>query len=372
MKSRIFVCAALAWASLAHAQSSVLVWGRVGGGVQVTSNVQKATGGTGTRWSEGSDWGVNILAIKGTEDLGNGNSAMFLLESAFTPTGSLVGGLMFQRAAWVALKNARLGTIRFGQGPMVNNYVWEFDPLLEENFGAQSFVAYRNGSRLSNGIRYLSPDFHGLSFEAQLNLGNSTVNFNSGDPGNAGKAGRADGFALAYTNGDFQVRLLWDEIRNAQGRQDNLFRYSREAFVGIRDRFGPWRVQAAYTHYSAPDTPAGLSDSADLWWAGVTYDVDAALHLHSAVYTMRVGPGRWTEDHDGAARTTMIGVGCMVDLSKRTFLYSMAAHVFNSAHANFGVNPQNPGLGPGKAGWGTNPPPGQGQSGLYAGIETLF
>ncbi|VWC65547.1 porin [Burkholderia lata] len=372
MKRGILLGVALSWAAFAHAQSSVLVWGRLGGDVQYTSNVQTANGGAGARWAEGSDWGVNILGFKGAEDLGHGNHAMFLLESAFTPTGSLVAGLIFQRAAWVALKNDRLGTIRFGQGPMVNNYVWEFDPLLEENFGAQSFVAYRNGSRLSNGIRYLSPELHGFSFEAELNLGNSSVNFNSGDPNNAGKAGRADGFAAAYTNGDFQVRVLWDEIRNAQGKEDNLFRYSREAFVGIRNRYGPFQVQAAYTHYSAPDTPAGLSDSADLWWAGLSYDVNPALHVHGAVYTMRVGPGRWTDDHDGAARTTMLGVGCMYNLSKRTFLYSMAAHVFNSAQGNFGVNPQNPGRGPGGAGWGTNPPPGQGQSGLYAGVETLF
>ncbi|CAB3771917.1 hypothetical protein GQ57_36405 [Burkholderia sp. MSh2] len=371
MKSRIAFAVACFVTTLAHAQSNVLLWGRLGGDVQYTSGVQTPHG-LASRWSEGSDWGVNIIGLKGTEDLGNGNHALFWLESAFTPTGSLVAGLIFQRAAWVGLKNDTYGTIRFGQGPMLNNYVWEYDPLLEENFGAQSFVAYRNGSRLSNGIRYLSPDLNGFSFDAELNLGNSPTSFNAGDPANAGKAGRADGVSGAYTRGDFQVRVVWDEIRNAQGIENNLFSYSRELFVGVRDRFGPFRVQAAYTHYSAPDTPAGLSDRADLWWAGLTYDVNPFFHLQGAAYTMKVGPGKWTADHDGESRVTMVGVGCMYDLSKRTFLYSMAAHVFNSANANFGVNPQSPGLGPMNAGWGTNPAPGHGQTGVYAGIETMF
>ena len=358
--------------AMAHAQSSVVLWGRLGGDIQYTSSVQTGAHETGARFSQGSDWGINIFGLKGTEDLGGGNRALFWLESAFTPTGSLVAGLMFQRAAWVGLSNDDLGTLRLGQGPMLNNYVWDFDPLLEENFGAQSFVAYRNGSRLSNGIRYISPDIHGFSFETQLNLGNSPVNFNSGDPNNAGKAGRADGVTAAYTAGAFQIRAIWDEIRNAQGAENNLFSYSREAFIGVRDVFGLVRVRAAYTHYSAPDTPGGLSDSADLWWAGLIYDVRPRLHLQGAAYTMKVGPGKWTSDHDGESRVTMVGVGCMYDLSKKTFLYSMAAHVFNSANANFGVNPQSPGLGAGNAGWGTNPLPGSGQSGVYAGIETLF
>lgn len=363
---------ALAAPAAAHADSGVTVWGRVGGDVQYLSGVQNGAHSTGARFSEGNDWGTSILGLTGKEDLGGGNQAVFWLESAINAAnGNYGGGVLFQRGAWVGLKNERYGFVRLGQGSFINSYIWSYDPLLEENYSVESLTSYRNGPKLSNGIRYESPKFGGFSFALQANLGNSANGWLRGSPNNVSGTGLADGATVAFTQGDFEVRAIWNEIRNQNGREDNLLTASQEAFIGVRDRFGPALVQLGYTRYSAPDTPAGLARTANYYWGGVTYDATPFLHLQGAVYSMKIDAGQWTADHSGEGRSTIVGLGTMYDLSKRTFLYATAAHVFNSANANFGVNPQGPGLGNGN-GLGASPLPGHGQTGVYAGIETLF
>jgi hypothetical protein len=61
---------------------------------------------------QGSRWGM-----RGTEDLGGGLKAIFLLENGFdASTGKLwQGGLEFGRQAWVGLSSARLGTVSLGR-----------------------------------------------------------------------------------------------------------------------------------------------------------------------------------------------------------------------------------------------------------------
>ncbi|MBC8824714.1 porin, partial [Escherichia coli] len=70
--------------------------------------------------------------------------------------------------------------------------------------------------------------------------------------------------------------------------------------------------------YSAPDTPAGLSRTANYYWGGLTYDATPFMHLQGAVYSMKIDAGQWTADHSGEGRSTIIGLGTMYDLSKRT------------------------------------------------------
>ncbi len=191
--------AAMGVALSVQAQSNVTLWGRVGGGVEYVSGIKTGPNTSGSRVAEGSHWGTSIWGMRGTEDLGDGNQALFLLEGAFaSDTGVQGGGKLFQRAAWVGLKNEKAGFLRLGQGNFINNYIWGYDPFLLEDYSASTFTNYRNGSKLANGIRYESPSFGGLEFAAQLNLGEGLNGFRSGPADTVVQNGMAWGASVAY------------------------------------------------------------------------------------------------------------------------------------------------------------------------------
>ncbi|MGG2419731.1 porin, partial [Ralstonia pseudosolanacearum] len=223
-----------------------------------------------------------------------------------------------------------------------------------------------------NGVRYESPSFGGFESAAQVNLGNGAHGFKTGPADDVVKNGMGWGVTLAYKQPEWEVRAIYDELNNQDGRMDNLFVSSRELFLGAKARFGNSLAQVGWSHYTAPDTAPGLSDRADHYWVGLTYDATTRLHLQSAVYLMKVAAGRWTSDHVGQGRGTMFALGAMYDLSKRTFLYTTLAHMRNSDKANFSVRPSAPGYGDPVKGYGTSPIPGQSQTGFYVGMMHNF
>ncbi|WP_244102908.1 porin, partial [Burkholderia gladioli] len=268
MKLRIKTIAALSVAvpAAAFAQSSVTLYGRIDGGVEYLNHVANATRtGSATRWSaESGDWGTSMFGLKGTEDLGGGNTAIFDLETAFqVMNGTTGGGRMFSRRAYVGLKNNEWGTLQAGRNLFIDSDgVWEFDPFVQQAFSSASLVRGRNWQQTSNNIEYHSPVWNGFDVQGQYAFGNQT-NFNTGP---ANDFGRSDGIMLSYHSALFDVRGIYDELRNNNGKMDNIFTASREYFVGTNIYVQKFKIQAAYTHYQAPDTPQGLADRADHIW----------------------------------------------------------------------------------------------------------
>lgn len=78
---RAAIAALLAGASgLAAAQSSVTLYGRVGGGIDYTNKIATPNGTAGNLQYGGNQWGTSIWGLKGSEDLGGGLSAVMNLE----------------------------------------------------------------------------------------------------------------------------------------------------------------------------------------------------------------------------------------------------------------------------------------------------
>src|SRR5690606_25155930 len=141
MNKNLFPLALLtAFAGLAHAETSVQLYGLVDAGV----------GYSQTKVSYGDSWvktrdiglvdglgGTNNWGLKGTEDLGNGTSAIFQLESGFSlGTGhSLSEGTLFDRRALVGLSGADWGTLTLGrQFNIADDLLSPLDPF-GTNFG---------------------------------------------------------------------------------------------------------------------------------------------------------------------------------------------------------------------------------------------
>lgn len=164
----------------AYAQSSVTMYGLIDEGLNFTNNA-----GAGSSFQVksgdvvGSRWG-----IKGAEDLGGGDKAIFDLESGFNASNGEAGqdGRMFGRQAWVGLSSKSLGTLTVGR---------QYDPTIDmfSDLTASGNWAGDVGStpfdndnsdwdfRVDNSVKYVSPTVAGFTGEAMYGFSNAAGGF---------------------------------------------------------------------------------------------------------------------------------------------------------------------------------------------------
>ena len=185
------------FAGVAHAQSSVTLYGILDAGVNYISNDNGHPNYTMTTGVlNGNRWG-----LKGVEDLGGGLKAVFQLENGFSlASGALAQNRMFARQAWVGLSSAKLGTLTFGR--QYDSGVDYVVPLGTSNlyiglghpFDNDNTV---NSFRLNNSVKYASPDFGGLKFGGLYAFSNTP----SSDTGSGFASNRAWSLGASYTTG---------------------------------------------------------------------------------------------------------------------------------------------------------------------------
>ncbi len=357
----------LAACTAASAQSSVTLYGRVDGGIEYMNHISNGKGGSSGRWSaEGGDWGTSMLGFKGTEDLGGGMSALFDLETALQiMNGTTGGGRMFSRRAYVGLKNETWGLLQAGRNLFIDSDgVWEFDPFVQQAVSSASLVRGRNWQQTSNNVEYHSPVFHGVDVQGQYAFGNQASGFNNGAPG---EFGRSDGIMLSYHSQLFDLRGIYDELRDSSGRLSNIFTASREYFAGANVRVQKFKIQAAYTHYAAPDSPVGVANTADHYWLGATYQATPRWAVTAAGFYIHVGEGGGDASHDPASHAFLYALGTTYNLSARTFLYGTVSYVSNSKNGTFSVFAT-----PRDSSTPTSPMAGESQTGVYVGMMLVF
>ncbi|MBN3803618.1 porin [Paraburkholderia sp. Ac-20336] len=384
MKKALLAAALMSAGVVAHAQSSVTLYGRLDAGLEYMSGVPTgpangAATGSGNRFkAESGDWGTSLWGLKGVEDIGGGNKVLFQLEGSFnTMTGAGPGnGGLFNRWATVGLSNDQYGTFTMGRMLFISNGVWDFDPFGQSNWSSASLVRSRNWPQSSNNVAYQSPKIAGFDFYGQYALSNATSwNGNGTTP-----QGREAGAQVTYTNSLFQVRGLYDEIRNptngalwggavannginSANTGNGVFSASREYSALVNVFLGQFKIQAAYQAVrsaGATGVAYGQPTTLNHEWGGVTWQATPAAALIAAVYHVN--------GNNGAGNATIYTVGGSYNLSKRTLLDLQVATVRNSSNANFGLNANNAGTSAGT----DNPLPGHAQTGVYAGIQHSF
>jgi predicted porin len=364
MKKALLAAALMSAGVIAHAQSSVTLYGRVDAGIEYMSGIPNATGGgSSSRFrAESGDWGTSLWGLKGTEDIGGGNQVLFKLENGFNLMNGQLQSSLFNRWATVGLSNKNYGTFTMGRMLYISNGVWDFDPFGQSSWSSASLVRGRNWPQSSNNVAYQSPNWNGFDFYGQYSLSNQT-NWN-GNSTAAGAQGREDGLQLTYTSPLFQVRGIYDEIRNPATGQlngaDGAFSFSREYTAAANVFLGSIKLSGAYQAIrtsGATGLSAGTPTSLDHEWGGVTWQATPALAAIAAVYHVN--------GNNGAGNATIYTIGGSYNLSKRTLLDIQIATARNSKNANFSLEAN----GVGNA---DNPLPGHSQSGVYAGIQHSF
>ncbi|MFM0335685.1 porin [Paraburkholderia fungorum] len=383
MKKALLAAALMTAGVVAHAQSSVTLYGRLDAGIEYMTGVPQGVGANGqatgstNRWrAESGDWGTSLWGMKGVEDIGGGNKVLFQLEGSFnTMTGAGPGGGgLFNRWATVGLSNDQYGTFTMGRMLYISNGVWDFDPFGQSNWSSASLVRGRNWPQSSNNFAYQSPKIAGFDFYGQYALSNAT----SWNGNGTTAQGREAGAQVTYTNSLFQVRGIYDEIRNpANGALygpaatavntgnigNGVFAASREYSALVNVFLGQFKIQAAYQAVrsaSAQGVLPGQPTTLDHEWGGVTWQATPAAALIAAVYHVN--------GNNGAGNATIYTVGGSYNLSKRTLLDLQVATTQNSKTANYGLNANNAGTATST----DNPLPGHSQTGVYAGIQHSF
>jgi len=244
MKKTLLAAALLAgFAGAASAQSSVTLYGLVDGGLryaQVSRNNLDGTNNVGLAYGQQSG---NRFGMRGVESLGNGNNAIFALESGFDLGNGMgqQGGRLFGRQAWLGVENTAWGQVRLGR--MINlttDYlVNQVDPF-GAGFGQLNMGhAFTSGNtvRMDNTLMYKTPTMSGF----QAGVGYS---FATGLTSNGGTTG----YGFATSNN------------------------SRELTVGARYANGPVYVAASYEKAYAATTSAANGQSVSNWNVAGTYD----------------------------------------------------------------------------------------------------
>ena len=232
MKKTLLAAALLAgFAGAASAQTSVTLYGLIDIGLQYQSiSVDKV--GTSPELSSsrlgmtngtqaGSRWG-----LRGTEDLGNGLRAVFVLESGFDSANgsSGQGSRLFGRQSTLGLASNQWGQVDFGrQTNMASKYFAAVDPFgagFSQANGGASFTS-ANTVRYSNMVLYQTPSISGFnagvgySFDTALTAayqspGNGTPGDNTDYPTNNNM--RAVTVGLNYSNGPLYLMASYDQL----------------------------------------------------------------------------------------------------------------------------------------------------------------
>jgi len=194
MKKSLLALAVLgAFSSAANAQTSVTLYGVLDISLNYTthqnaagdhvislgdSNAPTGAGDGGQGALSGSRWG-----LKGEEDLGSGNKAIFKLESGFTLNNGVSDqqGQLFGRQEYVGLANKDLGTVTFGrQYGTMTDVAFDYDPLGVGNYLANEWEVFLFGVRFDNSIKYTN-QFGPVQMNLQYSMGGQAGNSSIGD-----------------------------------------------------------------------------------------------------------------------------------------------------------------------------------------------
>jgi predicted porin len=194
--------AALVSALAAHtaiAQSNVSIYGIADVGYAgerggEAGNVSKITSGASS---------YSRLGFRGSEEIGNGVSAIFTLESGVRmDTGELdVNNTLFNRQAWVGLKT-RAGTLTLGRQytPWHLTLSQVADPFKTGYAGTSKNLFPDSGTnvRMNNSVVYATPTVQGFS---------GTLAYGFGEQTESSRIGRQMGASLGYNAGKLAVRF---------------------------------------------------------------------------------------------------------------------------------------------------------------------
>lgn len=342
MKKSLLLGTLLASAtSIASAQSAVTIYGTADLGLV---NERGGAAGSVNLMTSGVA-SSSRLGFRGTEDLGGGLSAVFVMEMGMRmDTGAIdSAGTIFNRQSFVGLKSKDMGTVTLGRQyiPLFTTLGGVADPFAGGYAGSAKNLFPSAGAltRNSNMIYYVSPVVDGFSGDFAYSLG---------ELGNSNSAGRQIGASFGYSKDALNVRLAVNYRNNdtvASGATAAVSRdIGRNLLLAANYNFGVAKVFGAYGVDKGPNS-APLPN-ANNPFGGVKVKPVASLDGREFLIGVSVPFGQSTfmasyirKDDKTALNqdASQFGIGYTYAMSKRTTLYTSYAAINNKNGAGYTV-----------------------------------
>jgi predicted porin len=345
MKKTLIAGASLAalFAPVVHAQSAVTLYGLIDAGIAYTNN---ANGASLWRMTSGTINGSRI-GFRGTEDLGGGLKALFVLENGFNANNGALGqdGKLFGRHAYVGLAHDTYGTLTLGR--QYDTMVDFVAPLSATagDFGDAGFAHpfdndnLNHSLRINNAVKYTSPTVAGFKVGAMYAFSNAT-NFG---------ANRAYSAAVSYTNGPLKLAGAYLQMNGTKGTTSasagaidaaeakgvNQGGWSigadrmRSYGGGIGYTFGPATVGFVYTRAQYDNTGAFGSTGQiafNNFDVNLRYALTPAFSLGAAYVYTNASVSNPDSRHGTDPKWHQVDLQAVYKLSRRTDVYAEAMY----------------------------------------------
>ncbi len=298
MKKSLIALAVLATTGAAMAQSSVTLYGIADVGLAFTDNGVDTTTSMDSGNRNGNRWG-----LRGTEDLGNGLKAMFVLENGFSlDTGAQADGAkLFNRQVFVGFAGG-FGTVKLGRqmNPIFSNS-GTFDPFGNSLAGDSGRLFNYQTGRTDNTVSY---NYAAGGFRGELQYAFGEV------AGDSGASSMIGGF-VGYKAGPIDVVLTYEDKANATDTDNE-----QVMVIGGNYDFG---VAKAFLTYNKEE--GFLNVDRSHWLVGATAPLGGGTLILSYIARQN--------DQTANADAEQFGIGYVYDLSKRTALYTSYGQVRN-------------------------------------------
>ena len=358
MKKSIIALAVLAASGAAMAQSSVTLYGIVDAYVGQTSTTAATPGASKVKQNVVNTAGFNNSrwGMKGSEDLGNGLKANFVLENGFnTDTGGLAdaGGRLFNRQATVGL-SGNFGAVNLGRQTTAYDALRAATNNQYDSNFATTTTVWNNGvrdytNRSDNSIGYASPTISGFSGAVVLGLGENKAAATALTPTSL-DATKNYSAHIKYANGPLLVGYAHqvENTRTAERAAVPTATPPITAAAGLNTTDRKYNLFAGSYDFGVAKLTGGYNQAKQ----GATEDKEfqVGVNVPFGAAAVSVGYVRSKSDINGANGNKGTGYSLLgtYDLSKRTRLYagllstkvqatSAAADAYKTTGAGVGV-----------------------------------
>jgi predicted porin len=279
------------------------------------------------------------LGVRGTEDLGGGLRASFVLEHGFAPDTGAATAVFWNRQTYVALGSAQAGDLSFGRQYtptfMVHATYDAFGPqgaaAQQVLFGSMELGQPTN-IRANNAINYATPaNLGGFVLQAMVAAGEGAA------------TGKHMGVRGGYAAGPLSFDLALGKY------YDSSIGDLKTITLGGRYKLGNVTLYALHDRANSGTSNDTQGSQVSLSYALGATDLKASVAQSERKSAAGVANGT----------TRRYGVGAVHNLSKRTALYTSLAKLANSNGAGMVLN-------------GATTAANQGSTGLDVGLKHTF